>query len=1292
VVGSRAGLGLLAVALMFAFGPFLPEAHAAFPINPSGLTIEPDLAGPGTIVSLTVRGRPGQTAVIAFSRQGAGGRVGDHPLQLGPDFALLAAGQVDGAGRFVFSVPVPATVANGPVFLQAGTADDAALTQNLTLTNGVSIFLGPGSIIGRVRDLDSGQSIEGARVFLQGTSVAAVTEADGSYALGDVHPGTYTVEAQASGYDPTTSPVTIGAGERRDHEVRLQRRVAAANVTGSVVRQQGGAPVAGALVSLNGADALPVVTEADGQFAFAGIPAGEYSVTAVHALFIQKTENVDIVAGQTAALQLRLSPIGTPVPTPTAGATGSIAGTVTAAGSGTPIAGATVAVNGTTLATSTGGNGTYQLAQVPAGTYTVAIEASGFTGQNIPVAVLGGQTQIVEAFLTAVGAAPSTGTIHGVVFHEVTGTSVAGATVILDAGAATVQTDGTGAFTIPDVQAGTHTLLVSALGFFARLTPGITVPDDEAVQIGLPPQFQPVGAQAEQALAGAQLRTLGLHRAAAPAPRPGSLDLVVQEAATGGALSGAQAAIESESLVGGGSFQTTGTTAADGSLSFVDLAPGTYTLSVSLGGFLTARYPGIPIRRIVLYSPTSLLLGNVAAERTLVSRPLFGVRNLNPPSPFLPVSLSRIRLRLPATFVQPTGLISLGGLTGSATGTVEREEGGRRIPLANATVILAGTGRTVQTDAQGRFSLDRLPVGTRQVTVVAPGFEPLSLDLAVTPGGRTTLAPRLASSRTGSATLRGTVRGAATGGTVAGATVTVDGVEGSASTAADGSFAFPGLPFGTYTVRAAAPGFQEASLEVSLGPVTPAATIYLTAASTTGVVAGTVTSAESGGGIAGASVVIEETGAAASTGPDGAYRFAGVPAGAQSVRASANGFASQSRVVTVAGGRTSTASFALERATGSLRGQVVDAATRAPIAGATVSVDGTRLTATTDSAGTYRFATVAVGQLTVRVAASGFLSQSQSVIVSAGATATLNFSLSPLLIRPVPPPVPRLPLTGTVSGRVTSSTGTAIGGATVSVSGTSLSATTDASGNYTIGGVAPGTYTVTASASGFLDQAQTVSVTAGATATLNFSLSPLLIRPVPPPVPRLPLTGTVSGRVTSSAGAAIAGATLSVGGTSLTATTDASGNYRLDGVPAGTQTVTATAAGFLSRAQTVSVTAGATATLTFTLSPVVVALPPPLPPRVLPTTGTVTGRVTTSGGTGIGGATVTVSGTTLSATTSSLGTYTISGVPAGSRSLTASAAGFLSRSQAVSVTAGATVTLNFTLTPTLVLTPRLPGL
>src|SRR5262249_23160944 len=111
--------------------------------------------------------------------------------------------------------------------------------------------------------------------------------------------------------------------------------------------------------------------------------------------------------------------------------------------------------------------------------------------------------------------------------------------------------------------------------------------------------------------------------------------------------------------------------------------------------------------------------------------------------------------------------------------------------------------------------------------------------------------------------------------------------------------------------------------------------------------------------------------------------------------------------------------------------------------------------------------------------------------------------------------------------------------------------------------------------------------------------------------------------------------------------------------------LTASATGFQSSTQSVSIQGGLTTTANFTLAPPA-------------STGTVTGKVTNISTSGvISGSTVTWSGS--SSTANSSGIYTLTNVTAGSQTVTATATGYLARSATVNVTGGSAVTNNFQL-------------
>src|SRR5439155_19984866 len=84
---------------------------------------------------------------------------------------------------------------------------------------------------------------------------------------------------------------------------------------------------------------------------------------------------------------------------------------------------------------------------------------------------------------------------------------------------------------------------------------------------------------------------------------------------------------------------------------------------------------------------------------------------------------------------------------------------------------------------------------------------------------------------------------------------------------------------------------------------------------------------------------------------------------------------------------------------------------------------------------------------------------------------------------------------GSLSGTVAAaSDGHPLGGAKVEAFQTGLvkaSATTNADGTYSMGGLTPGSYDVRASATGYQSGTQTITVAAGNTTSVNFSLAPV---------------------------------------------------------------------------------------------------------------------------------------------------------------------------------------------------------
>ena len=70
------------------------------------------------------------------------------------------------------------------------------------------------NINGHVIDGDTGEHIPFCTIKILGTSIVALTDASGHYALHDINPGKYEIEASYVGYKTETKWVEVVKGKR----------------------------------------------------------------------------------------------------------------------------------------------------------------------------------------------------------------------------------------------------------------------------------------------------------------------------------------------------------------------------------------------------------------------------------------------------------------------------------------------------------------------------------------------------------------------------------------------------------------------------------------------------------------------------------------------------------------------------------------------------------------------------------------------------------------------------------------------------------------------------------------------------------------------------------------------------------------------------------------------------------------------------------------------------------------------------------------------------------------------
>ena len=270
--------------------------------------------------------------------------------------------------------------------------------------------------------------------------------------------------------------------------------------------------------------------------------------------------------------------------------------------------------------------------------------------------------------------------------------------------------------------------------------------------------------------------------------------------------------------------------------------------------------------------------------------------------------------------------------------------------------------------------------------------------------------------------------------------------------------------------------------------------------------------------------------------------------------------------------------------------------------------------------------------------------------------------------------------TGALSGTVTDSSGQVVAGAsvTLTVGATSrqsasagFTVTTDASGRWSIGNVAAGQYTVTASYEGTAEITSTVTVQAGQVADLghlqchaqnggttgqaHFGASPVAD------------AGPIVGSVTDSSGTAIAGARVSINGAWF-AMTGALGKFALGPLPAGNFLVDCGAPGYASAQQSATVQAGEATTLNFTLAAGT--------GTTTAATATVSGTVVDqSTGTALAGVALTLGSGRATTTSDSTGAFSFTDVTPGGAVLDATLSGYAPFEVGLFVPPGGTVTV-----------------
>lgn len=418
-------------------------------------------------------------------------------------------------------------------------------------------------------------------------------------------------------------------------------------------------------------------------------------------------------------------------------------------------------------------------------------------------------------------------------------------------------------------------------------------------------------------------------------------------------------------------------------------------------------------------------------------------------------------------------------------------------PLAGATVTVSGTSLSATSGSDGYFLIAGVPTGAATVVTSLSGYASASVVATPQSGQVVTVGPMILSERTNTAVVRGVVVDASSQVPLSGVAITLTGPASYAVvSSANGSFELDGIAAGTYTINLSANGYTPVagSLSAPAGSVT-AIRQALTAQGTyqdssPGTITGQVVDATTGQPVPGATLTLNGN-TTASSASDGSFSFAAVPRENCQIQVTASGYASRTYSFIFAPGDSgSLGTLPIFAATGSsapttltLVGTVIDGVDNHPLAGASVTVTQTGHAYTVDSNGQFTVSGLTSLSFDLTISAASYQTRSFSGSASGFGQVSGSFALTPASSIGTA-------TTSTISGTVTDATsGKPIAGATLTISGSSMSVTSAADGSYLLANIQPLALTLAVAAPGYQSRTYNVDVTQAGAYALNVQMT-----------------------------------------------------------------------------------------------------------------------------------------------------------------------------------------------------------
>jgi hypothetical protein len=939
-----------------------------------------------------------------------------------------------------------------------------------------------GSISGKVTSVYGG-NLPAIQITVLETNAVFETDASGDFTINNLPVGDYTLQFSSPDYVGDVRTVTVSHNEVSSVPVILTP--VKGIVKGTVIDEDGHF-VVGANVSLDGVSAT---TSTSGEFTFNDVTARSGA-----ALIITKATYETVTVPTFDLAKGQIKDLGNVT---LKKAKGSISGKVTSVYGGN-LQAIHITVLETNAMFETDASGDFTI-NLPVGSYTLQFSSDDYVVDIRTVTVSHNEVSSVLVSLT-----PVKGIVKGTVIDE-DGHFVVGANVSLDGVSATTNTSGE--FTFNDVTERSGAALI------------VTKATYETVTV---PSFD---------LAKGQFKDLGnVNIKKAKGSISGNVTSVY-----GGNLP----AIHITVLETNAMFETD----ASGDFTINNLPVGSYTLQFSSPDYVgdvrtvTVSHNEVSSVPVILTPVKGIVKGtvidedghfvvgaNVSLDGVSATTSTSGEFTFNDVTArsgaALIITKATYETVTVPTFdlakgqIKDLGNVTLKKAKGSISGKVTSVYGGN---LQAIDITVLETNAMFETDASGDFTIN-LPVGSYTLqfssddyvvdirTVTVSQNEISSVPVSLTP-------------------VKGIVKGTVIdedGHFVSGALVSLDDV--STSTNAAGEFTFDDVsPWNDARLEITKDNYETVYLlPFNLSPGDTKNLSDLVIKKSKGSISGNVT-LPFGGNLASAIITIVETNSTVEIDEDGYFAISDLPVGDYTLQVSAENYVGQSLTVTVTRNEITPITVSLTPNASIVKGKLFDEDGHF-VSGALVSLDG--VSTSTNATGEFTFDDVSPrNDARLEITKDNY----ETVYLlpfnlSAGETKDFGN----LVIQK---------LRGSLTGNITSTTGSNLASVQIRVKGTEITEYTDASGNFTINNLPVGSHTLQISAENYIGQDISVNVLQAGTPPVSVSLTHQ--------------TANVQGYARSTTGEIIAYTQATIPGTSYTAYVNESGQFTFYNLPLG---------------------------------------------------------------------------------------------------------------------------------------------